>query len=134
MKKGEEIAILSLGHPGNFVLDAQKTFKKEGLNIAHYDMRFAKPLDEQLLHKIFTSFNTIITIEDGCLLGGFGSSIIEFMVNNNYKKTIKRLGIPDKFINHGTQEELHAECNYNSKSIIKTVHKILKNKLVVQVG
>ena len=73
VQKGEEIAILSLGHPGNFVLEAQKTFEKEGLNIAHYDMRFAKPLDEKLLHKIFTSFNTIITIEDGCLLGGFGS-------------------------------------------------------------
>ena len=134
IKKGEEIAILSLGHPGNFVLQAQKTFEKEGLNIAHYDMRFAKPLDEKMLHSIFKKFNTIITIEDGCLHAGFGSSILEFMANNNYKKTIKRLGIPDKFVNHGTQDELHAECNYDSKSIIKTVQKILNKTLVAQVG
>ena len=75
IKDGEEIAILSFGHPGNFVLSAQETFEKEGLNIAHYDMRFVKPLDEKLLHTIFKKFNTIITIEDGCLQGGFGSAI-----------------------------------------------------------
>ncbi|KRO63290.1 MAG: 1-deoxy-D-xylulose-5-phosphate synthase, partial [Cryomorphaceae bacterium BACL11 MAG-121015-bin20] len=85
IKDGEEIAILSFGHPGNFVLSAQETFEKEGLNIAHYDMRFVKPLDEKLLHTIFKKFNTIITIEDGCLQGGFGSAILEFMANNNYQ-------------------------------------------------
>ena len=95
IKDGEEIAILSFGHPGNFVLSAQETFEKEGLNIAHYDMRFVKPLDEKLLHTIFKKFNTIITIEDGCLQGGFGSAILEFMANNNYQTAVKRLGIPD---------------------------------------
>ena len=107
IKNGEEIAILSFGHPGNFVLSAQETFEKEGLNIAHYDMRFVKPLDEKLLHTIFKKFNTIITIEDGCLQGGFGSAILEFMANNNYQTAVKRLGIPDEFIHHGSQEELH---------------------------
>ena len=111
IKDGEGIAILSLGHPGNFVIAAQSTFIKEGLNIAHYDMRFAKPLDKKLLHKIFKQFDTIITIEDGCLQGGFGSAIIEFMSDHNYKNTVRRLGIPDEFINYGTQEELHIYCN-----------------------
>ena len=131
---GEEIAILSFGHPGNFVLRAQDTFKKEGLNIAHYDMRFAKPLDENLLHKILKKFNTVITIEDGCLQGGFGSAILEFISNNNYQTSVKRLGIPDKFIHHGTQEELQNTCNYDTTAIIKTVHKILANKLMSQAG
>ncbi len=132
IKDGEKLAILSFGHPGNFVLTAQETFEKEGLNIAHYDMRFVKPLDEKLLHKIFKKFNTIITIEDGCLNGGFGSAILEFMANHNYKKTIKRLGIPDEFINHGSQEELHHDCGYDANAIIKTVYKILEQTLISQ--
>ena len=131
---GEEIAILSFGHPGNFVLSAQETFEKEGLNIAHYDMRFVKPLDEKLLHTIFKKFNTIITIEDGCLQGGFGSAILEFMANNNYQTAVKRLGIPDEFIHHGSQEELHHDCKYDVNAIIATVHEVLANKLVSQVG
>ena len=131
---GEEVAILSFGHPGNFVLRAQEDFKKEGLDIAHYDMRFVKPLDEKLLHKIFKKFNTIITLEDGCLQGGFGSAILEFMANNNYQSTVKRLGIPDEFINHGTQAELHHDCNYDANAIVRTVHEILAKKSVSKVS
>jgi 1-deoxy-D-xylulose-5-phosphate synthase len=134
VKEGEEIAILSLGHPGNFVLKAQEKFEKEGLNIAHYDLRFAKPLDEKLLHSIFNKFEKIITIEDGCLQGGFGSAILEFMANNNYKSSVKMLGIPDEFIHHGTQEELHKDCYYDTNAIIKSVHEILASNLVSQVG
>ena len=134
IKDGEGIAILSLGHPGNFVIKAQEFLKKEGLDIAHYDMRFVKPLDENLLHKIFNKFHAIITIEDGCLQGGFGSAVLEFMANNNYQKVIKRLGIPDKFINHGTQDELHADCNYDFKSILKAVNEVLQKNLISQVG
>jgi 1-deoxy-D-xylulose-5-phosphate synthase len=116
------------------VKNAQETFVKEGLNIAHYDMRFAKPLDEKMLHKIFKKFDNVITIEDGCLQAGFGSAILEFMVNNNYKSAVKRLGIPDEFIHHGSQEELRHDCQYDTKAIIAAVHKILKNNLVSQVG
>ncbi|MEC7864151.1 MAG: 1-deoxy-D-xylulose-5-phosphate synthase, partial [Bacteroidota bacterium] len=134
IKDGEEIAILSFGHPGNFVLKAQETFEKEGLNIAHYDMRFAKPIDEKLLHTIFKKFNMIITIEDGCLQAGFGSAILEFMANNNYQAVVKRLGIPDEFIHHGSQEELRHDCNYDSNGIIATVHEALANRLVSQAG
>ena len=134
IKSGEKIVILSFGHPGNFVLSAQETFEKEGLNIAHYDMRFVKPLDEKLLHKLFKKFDAFITIEDGCLQGGFGSAILEFMANNNYQKPIKMLGVPDKFIDHGSQKELHHECGYDSIAIIKTVHEVLANKQMDQAG
>ncbi len=134
LRDGDNIAILSVGHPGNFVLKAQEHFKKEGLSIAHYDMRFVKPLDEKLLHNIFKKFSNIITLEDGCILGGFGSAILEFMSTNNYSANVTRLGIPDKFIHHGTQDELHRECNYDTKAVIKTVHKILEKKLVSQIG
>ena len=130
IKDGEEVAILSFGHPGNFVATANETLEKEGVNVAHYDMRFVKPLDENLLHTIFKKFNAIITIEDGCLQGGFGSAIIEFMANNNYKNTIKRLGISDRFVDHGTQKELYDECKYDARAIIKTVHEILVEKEV----
>ena len=134
IKSGEEVAILSLGHPGNFVLTAEETFAKQGLNVAHYDMRFVKPLDQKLLHKICGKFNTIITIEDGCLQGGFGSAILEFIADNKYNTAVKRLGIPDEFIHHGTQEELRRDCNYDANSIIKTVHNVLKNRMISQVS
>ena len=134
VSQGEEVAILSFGHPGNFVIKAQEQFEKEGLSIAHYDLRFVKPLDEKLLHSIFQKFDKIITIEDGCLHGGFGSSILEFMANNDYQAKVKMLGIPDIFIHHGTQEELYNDCHYDTKAIISSVHKILKNSLIAQVG
>ena len=134
IKSGEKIAILSLGQPGNFVLEAQKEFEKEGLNIAHYDMRFAKPLDEQMLHKIFKKFNLLITVEDGCLQGGFGSSILEFMATHNYSATIKRLGIPDEFINHGTQKELYRDCKYDTIEIIATVHELMSKNAASKAG
>ena len=134
VRKGEDIAILSLGHPGNFVVKAQEKFKKEGLSIAHYDMRFAKPIDEKLLHSIFKKFDKIITIEDGCLQGGFGSAILEFMANNKYKASIKRLGIPDEFIHHGTQSKLYKDCYYDTNAIVQSVHEILSENFVSQVG
>jgi 1-deoxy-D-xylulose-5-phosphate synthase len=134
IKEGEEIAILSFGHPGNFVVRAQEQFNKEGLNIAHYDLRFAKPLDEKLLHSICQKFTKIITIEDGCLQGGFGSSILEFMANNNYQAQVKMLGIPDTFIHHGTQDELYNDCQFDVRAIVNSVHDILEKSLVSQVG
>ena len=134
VKEGEEIAVLSFGNPGNFVVKAQEQFEKEGLDIAHYDLRFAKPLDEKLLHTIFQKFDKIITIEDGCLHGGFGSSILEFMANNDYQAKVKMLGIPDIFIHHGTQEELYNDCHYDTKAIVSSVQKILEKSLITQVG
>jgi 1-deoxy-D-xylulose-5-phosphate synthase len=118
---GEDIAILSIGHPGNFAQEAIKELEGMGASVAHYDMRFVKPLDESLLHEIFSKFDKIITIEDGCVMGGMGSAILEFMADQGYSSRVKRLGIPDEYIHHGTQEELFAEAGYNKDGIIKTV-------------
>lgn len=121
VKEGEEIAILTLGHIGNYAVEACESLEKEGLNPAHYDMRFVKPLDEELLHEVFGKFKKVITIEDGCLMGGFGSAILEFMVDHGYQAQVKRLGIPDEVIEHGEQIELHRLCGFDPEGIAKAV-------------
>ncbi len=118
---GEEIAILSVGHPGNFVQEALKLLPQNIKRPAHYNMRFIKPLDEDLLHQIFKKFKKIITVEDGVIMGGFGSAIAEFMTNNEYTALLIRLGIPDRFIEQGTLQELHRECGFDPDSIAKTI-------------
>ena len=125
IQKGKDLAILSIGHPGNFVINAQKKLKEDDISAAHYNMRFVKPIDEGLLHKIFKKFDKILTIEDGCVQGGFGSAVLEFMAKNNYSAKFKMLGIPDKFVSHGTQKELYAECFYDEDAIIKSTYKLL---------
>lgn len=127
---GEDIAILSIGHPGNFAQDAIALMKESGISIAHYDLRFVKPLDAVLLHEVFTKFKKVITLEDGCLMGGFGSAIIEFMVDQKYNSEIVRLGIPDEYVHHGTQEELWGDCGFDAKAIVKAVEKMLSIKVV----
>ena len=101
IKTGEGVAILTLGHIGNYAVEACESLEKEGLNPAHYDMRFVKPLDEKLLHEIFANFKKVITVEDGCLMGGFGSAVLEWMVDQGYQAQVKRLGIPDGVIEKG---------------------------------
>jgi len=118
---GNDIAILSLGHPGNFVVKAAEILRKEGISPAHFDMRFAAPLDEDTLHNVFRRFRKIITVEDGILKGGFGSAVIEFMADNGYHAEIRRVGIPDYFVEHGTLEELYAECGFDVNGIVKAV-------------
>ena len=113
LQEGKDIAILSLGTIGNNVTKALEEFP----NIAHYDMRFAKPLDEKLLHTICANFNHIITIEDGVKKGGFGSAILEFIAKHHYKNSIKILGIQDHFVEHGTIEELQKINGIDSGSI-----------------
>ena len=127
---GEDIAILSIGHPGNFAQDAIALMKESGISIAHYDLRFVKPLDAVLLHEVFTKFKKVITVEDGCLMGGFGSAIIEFMVDQKYNSEIVRLGIPDEYVHHGTQEELWEDCGFDAKAIVKAIEKMLSIKVV----
>ena len=127
---GEDIAILSIGHPGNFAQQAIALMKESGISIAHYDLRFVKPLDAVLLHEVFTKFKKVITVEDGCLMGGFGSAIIEFMVDQKYNSEIVRLGIPDEYVHHGTQEELWEDCGFDAKAIVKAVEKMLSIKVV----
>jgi len=122
---GEEIAILALGHPANFALSAAKILSEEGIRAAVYNMRFAKPLDEEILHNIFKKFKQIITIEDGVITGGFGTAILEFMAENNYQAKVTRLGIPDKFIEHATQHQQYVICGYDTESIVKSVQNLI---------
>ncbi|MDX1904613.1 MAG: 1-deoxy-D-xylulose-5-phosphate synthase [Thermonemataceae bacterium] len=129
IKDGENVAILTIGHIGNYVIEASKSLQKKGLNPAHYDMRFVKPLDETLLHEIFSKFDKVLTIEDGCLMGGFGSAVLEWAADKQYKATIKRLGIDDKIFEHGTQMELHKEAGFAPEQITEEVIK-LSNILV----
>jgi len=123
---GDDIAILTIGHPGNFAQKAIEALKGSGVSIAHYDMRFVKPLDTLLLHEVFSKFSKVITVEDGCLMGGFGSAVLEFMVDQKYQAEVIRLGIPDEYIHHGTQEELWADCRFDAQSIIQTISTIFK--------
>lgn len=120
---GEDIAVLTIGHVGNTVQKAMDQFKEDGISVAHYDMRFVKPLDELLLHEVFSKFDKVITVEDGCLMGGMGSAILEFMADNKYKSDVVRLGIPDRYVHHGTPEQLHAECGFDLNGIIESVRK-----------
>ena len=128
ISKGNEAAILTIGHVGNFAQEALS--KLDTYSIAHFDMRFVKPLDENLLHQIFKKHNKIIIVEDGCIQGGFGSAVIEFMVDHNYQANVKRLGIPDKYIEHGTQAELWRECEYDTQAIIENIQKLIGVKKV----
>jgi 1-deoxy-D-xylulose-5-phosphate synthase len=120
IRDGKDIAILTIGHPGNFAVEACEALKKSGVNAAHYDMRFVKPLDENMLHEVFAKFDKIITVEDACVTGGFGSAIVEFMADHNYHAEVKRLGIPDRWIEHGEQPELWKECGYDADAIVET--------------
>lgn len=125
INKGQDIAILSIGAIGQEVVKANNMLQDERINVSHYDMRFVKPLDEELLINIFNEYKQIITIEDGTIKGGMGSAIAEFMLANSYQIPIKMLGVPDKFIEHGSQEELYQICGYNSKAIYNNVKELI---------
>ncbi len=125
IKSGTDVAFLTIGPIGNYTVEACKELEGNGINAAHYDMRFVKPLDETILHEVFSKFDKIITVEDGALMGGMGSAILEFMADNNYKARVVRLGIPDKFVQHGTQNELYAECGYDTNGMVKTALKLV---------
>ena len=134
IKDGQDIAILSIGHPGNFAAAAIRTVKADGLNPAHYDMRFVKPLDKNLLHEVFSRFDKIITVEDGTVVGGFGSAILEFMSANNYKAQVKMLGIPDSIVEHGQLKELHRECHFDAEGIVTALREMMHERLTIQFG
>jgi 1-deoxy-D-xylulose-5-phosphate synthase len=131
LKDGKDIAILSFGHPGNFAASAIRDLKNDGLTPAHYDMRFAKPLDEELLHEACRNFEKIITVEDASIVGGFGSAVLEFMSAQGYKNEVIILGIPDRIVEHGTPKELHRECGYDAQAIVDTVREMMKKKIKV---
>ena len=128
IKDGKDVAILSFGHPGNFATTAIRNLRSEGIDPAHYDIRFVKPLDEALLHEVFSNYTKIVTVEDGTVVGGFGSAILEFMNANGYKADVTILGIPDRLVEHGTLKELHSECAYDAAGIEAAVKAIIKTE------
>lgn len=132
IRNGEDVAILTIGHIGNYAVEACEQLEGAGINAAHYDMRFVKPLDELLLHEVFGKFNKIITVEDGCIIGGMGSAVLEFMAAHGYQAKVKMLGIPDKMIEHGTQMELHTECGYHPEGIAITAKKMVGKNVKVK--
>lgn len=133
IRKGTALAILTIGHIGNFVVEACNRLDLENISAAHYDMRFVKPLDQEILHEIFIKFKNIITVEDGTIVGGFGSAVLEFMNENNYHAQVKRMGIPDKFVDHGSPQELYKECGYDTESIYSTVKQMVKSNVLVSI-
>ncbi|MGN6297557.1 MAG: 1-deoxy-D-xylulose-5-phosphate synthase [Ginsengibacter sp.] len=129
LKDGDDIAVLSFGHPGNFVAAAIRDVKKEGLNPAHYDLRFVKPLDEELLHEVFHNYSKVITVEDGTVIGGFGSAILEFMNQFGYKTDIKILGIPDMIIEHASQSQQQHDAGIDAAAIAEAIRDMSKIEL-----
>lgn len=132
VQSGEDVAFLSLGPIGNYVTKAIAELAEQGVSAAHYDMRFAKPIDELMLHEVMGKFKNIITIEDGCLQGGMGSAVLEFMGDNGYAVNIKRLGIPDKYIEHGTQDELYTECGFDVNAMVNTALSMVQKQVKSQ--
>src|SRR5688572_13703393 len=126
LRDGKDVAILSFGHPGNFAAAAIRDLRGDGIQPAHYDMRFAKPIDEALLHEALLQYDKIITVEDGTVVGGFGSAVAEFMALHGYKNDLKILGIPDRIVEHGTLKELHRECGYDAQAIADAIREMMK--------
>ena len=126
VREGRDLAILTIGHIGNYVTEVAEKLSKSGIEVGHYDMRFVKPLDEAMLHEVFQSYSRVITLEDGCIQGGFGSAVLEFMADHDYHCTVRRLGLPDVIIEHGEQSELHDECGIGPKGIEQAVQQLLE--------
>jgi len=133
LKTGTDVAIVSLGHPGNFAQAAIRQLRTQGIDPAHYDMRFVKPLDEELLHEVFSNYTKVVTIEDGTVVGGFGTAVLEFMNAHRYNAEVTILGIPDRLVEHGTPRELHRECNYDAQAIEEAVLSLMKEKVTTKV-
>ena len=127
LRDGEEIVLLTIGHIGNYAVEVCNRMAKKNLSVGHYDMRFVKPIDEEILHEVFTNYKKVITVEDGCIPGGFGSAVLEFMADNNYVAEVRRLGIPDRIVEHGEQSELHRESGFDADGIERAVIEMLES-------
>jgi 1-deoxy-D-xylulose-5-phosphate synthase len=123
---GKDAAIITIGHVGNYAVTACEALAKENISVAHYDLRFLKPIDEALLHDVFKKFDKIVTVEDGAVQGGMGSAVLEFMADHGYSAKVVRLGIPDRFIEQGSVAELHRECGFDSEGIVQNIKNIIE--------
>ena len=124
IKDGDDIALLTLGPIGKKMQRVVEQASEQGISVAHYDMRFLKPIDQEILHAIGKKFNKIVTIEDACVTGGLGSAVVEFMAANDYTPTIRCIGIPDKFVEHGTTDELYKICGMDNDTVLDTIVKL----------
>jgi 1-deoxy-D-xylulose-5-phosphate synthase len=134
VKDGKDVAFLTIGHMGNHVTKAIAALADQNIDAAHYDMRFVKPIDEEMLHQVFAKYKKVITIEDGCIQGGFGSAVVEFMTDHNYTSQVKRLGVPDEFIEHGEPAELYEEVGLSPKRITEEAISFLSSTKKIMVG
>jgi len=134
LSNGNDIAILTIGHIGNLAAKAADMLEADGISVYHADMRFVKPLDTDVLKYIGENFKTVVTVEDGCLPGGFGSAALEWLNDNGYNIRVIRLGIPDSFIEHGTQQQLYADCGYDIDNIYQTAKKYSPKKVNMRVS
>ena len=125
LRDGDDIAVLSLGPIGNEVTKAINQVEEDNISVAHYDMIYLKPIDEELLHEVGKKFNRIITVENGVIKGGFGSAVLEFMADNGYTPLVKRIGVPDEFIEHGSVLELYKQCGMDAESIAGEIKKMV---------
>jgi len=125
---GNDLAVLSIGHAGQMVAEATHLLNAEGITFSHYDMRFVKPIDQEILDEVAKRFDTIVTVEDGVIEGGFGSAVSEYVTGSNKKITIVRLGVPNRFVEHGTQEELYRECGFDADGICLTIRGLVRRK------
>jgi 1-deoxy-D-xylulose-5-phosphate synthase len=128
--EGSQIAFLTIGAIGNLTTKALERLAENDIQAGHYDMRFVKPLDEELLHHICQKYSYLITVEDGCIQGGFGSAVLEFMADHGYTNRIIRLGVPDKVVHQGTQAELYAECGYDADAMVRTALQLIGQKVI----
>lgn len=126
IQEGAEIAVLSFGPIGKYVTEASIQLEHEDIRVGHYDMRYAKPLDVDLIDEICQKYAHIVTLEDGAKLGGFGSAVAEYLAEKRDSPTLTIMGLPDRIIEHGTQEELHTEVGIDAKALVEVV----KQKLV----
>jgi 1-deoxy-D-xylulose-5-phosphate synthase len=124
LQEGDDIAVLSFGHPGNFVTEAIAELKD--VSVAHYDMRFVKPIDEEILHEVGKKHSKVITIEDATVVGGFGSACLEFFAANKYTPNVEMLGIPDRIVEHGKPNQLHEECGFDKNAIVAKIREMVE--------
>ena len=123
LREGTDVALLTLGPIGKSVAAVCDDAAKEGISVAHYDMRFLKPLDEEILHEVGRKYKHVITLENGTIKGGLGSAVLEFMAEHGYKPDVHLMGLPDQFIEHGSVPELCRLCEIDAESIVREIVK-----------
>jgi 1-deoxy-D-xylulose-5-phosphate synthase len=127
MRQGEGVAVLSIGHIGNEVIEVTNRLAERGIKVGHYDMIFLKPIDEEILNEVAKRYHAIITIEDGTVVGGLGSAVAEWMTRNDCHLRLCMLGVQDEFVHQGTVAELYERCGMDPASLERAIEELLKN-------